>query len=204
MTKMPSGSLTPALDIAAIADLAVFDACGLRYRLGESWAERPAVLVFLRHFGCVTCREQVTELRPSIERIHELGAELVLVGNGSPEAAGALREEFQLSVPVYADPQRRSYRALGLQRSLFSTIRWRAVRNVIAALRRGVSQRGLQGDAWQQGGCVIVLPDGSVPFYFASRAAGDHPSPETILDELRRATVGTSPAPLRILSGSRD
>jgi hypothetical protein len=43
---------TPEDDLdMSLADLAVYDTDGAKYRLGEAWAERPAVLVFLRHFG---------------------------------------------------------------------------------------------------------------------------------------------------------
>lgn len=35
----------------ALADLEVLDPDGREVRLGELWADRPAVLVFVRHFG---------------------------------------------------------------------------------------------------------------------------------------------------------
>jgi hypothetical protein len=34
-----------------IADVVLQDASGADVRLGSLWAERPAVLVFLRHYG---------------------------------------------------------------------------------------------------------------------------------------------------------
>jgi hypothetical protein len=34
-----------------LADIVLEDADGGEVRLGELWAERPAVLVFLRHYG---------------------------------------------------------------------------------------------------------------------------------------------------------
>ena len=37
--------------IAEIADIALQDADEHPVRLGDAWAERPAVLVWLRHFG---------------------------------------------------------------------------------------------------------------------------------------------------------
>jgi hypothetical protein len=38
-------------DAGAIADVVLQDAGGADVRLGDLWAERPAVLVFLRHYG---------------------------------------------------------------------------------------------------------------------------------------------------------
>ena len=45
--KRPEG---PA-DAHELADVVLQDADGEDVRLGELWAERPAVLVFLRHYG---------------------------------------------------------------------------------------------------------------------------------------------------------
>src|SRR5271154_2643824 len=35
------------------------DANGKETRLGSFWASQPAVVVFLRHYGCIFCREHV-------------------------------------------------------------------------------------------------------------------------------------------------
>jgi len=40
-----------AMDLDALADVALPGADGDRHRLGDFWAERPVILVFLRHFG---------------------------------------------------------------------------------------------------------------------------------------------------------
>ena len=39
------------MDVRALADVTLADATGTEHRLGNLWAERPVVLVFLRHFG---------------------------------------------------------------------------------------------------------------------------------------------------------
>ncbi len=40
-----------AMDIAALGALTLNDSTGSTRRLGELWADRPVVLLFLRHFG---------------------------------------------------------------------------------------------------------------------------------------------------------
>lgn len=37
--------------VKELGEATVLDAEGKVHRLGEAWAERPVVLVFLRHFG---------------------------------------------------------------------------------------------------------------------------------------------------------
>jgi hypothetical protein len=39
------------MDLDAFGDLVLEDVEGTSHRLGDLWADRPVVLVFLRHFG---------------------------------------------------------------------------------------------------------------------------------------------------------
>jgi hypothetical protein len=39
------------VDLATLADVKLEDSTGASRRLGDFWAERAVVLVFLRHFG---------------------------------------------------------------------------------------------------------------------------------------------------------
>ncbi len=45
------------------------DSEGREVRLGSLWREQHTLLVFLRHFGCIGCTENVALLHP---RFHEL------------------------------------------------------------------------------------------------------------------------------------
>jgi hypothetical protein len=42
---------SPPATAGALADVVLQDSTGADVRLGDLWAERPAVLVFLRHYG---------------------------------------------------------------------------------------------------------------------------------------------------------
>jgi hypothetical protein len=39
------------MDLSFLSNLVLSDSAGAPRRLGDFWAERPVVLVFLRHFG---------------------------------------------------------------------------------------------------------------------------------------------------------
>lgn len=39
------------MDLATLEGVELADAGGIPRRLGDFWAERPVILVFLRHFG---------------------------------------------------------------------------------------------------------------------------------------------------------
>lgn len=54
-------------------DSSLLDASGMEARLSFFWQEAPAVLVFLRYFGCPFCQAQVVTLREDERRFLEAG-----------------------------------------------------------------------------------------------------------------------------------
>ena len=53
------------MDLARLSAIALPDQHGEVHRLGDLWSDRPAVVVFLRHFGCHNCRDHAVQLRDS-------------------------------------------------------------------------------------------------------------------------------------------
>lgn len=130
------------------------------------------------------CREQVAQLRDAQSEIERRGAGIVVVGNGGPHFARAFVEEQQIGFPVYVDPERATYRAAGLKRSVASTLRPSALKNAARALAGGHMQGAVRGDAWQLGGVFVFGPGHREYLAYTSEAAGDHPPVERILEAL--------------------
>ncbi len=124
-------------------------------------------------------------MRDSLPEIRRLGAELVVVGNGSPEHAADFRDSERVEHPLFADPELRAYAAAGLRRGVASSVGFRTLRHAWRAWRAGKRQQDIQGDPWQQGGCFVIRPGGRVVFAQVSREAGDHADPERIIAALR-------------------
>ena len=89
------------------------------------------------------------------------------------------------SILVLSDPQRKSYRALGLRRSFISIFTratlvrgWRAFR---AGFRQAFKP---QGDTLQNGGVLVVDGTSHIRYRFVSDAAGHHPDPESVVASL--------------------
>jgi hypothetical protein len=133
------------------------------------------------------CREQAVQLHRERGRILERGATLAFVGNGNRNFARAFRDEFGIESPVYVDTERRAYEALGMKRGVLAAIgSFATVRAAARAARAGFRQGGVQGDAWQLGGVLVVRPGGGVLYRHLSSAAGDHPPLDDILSALGR------------------
>jgi hypothetical protein len=123
-------------------------------------------------------------LRDRIGEIHRAGAELVVIGNGSPQHARWFAEEQPEEVRVLTDPELATFRAIGARRGPASSLRFGTLRAALRALRRGFRQSGTRGDPWQQGAVWVVRPGGEVIFRHTSRWAGDHPDPDDVLGAL--------------------
>jgi len=179
-----------------VGDLPVLRPDGESVRLGECWVEQPVVLALIRHFGCIFCKEQVSTLRTIVEDIHAAGAELVIVGSGSPLMAGFFAEDYQITTPVLTDPQRHVYAALELRRpSALAFLDPRVwVRGFFATLRghRQQLSNAELGDSTQLGGMFVVRPGGEVAWAYRSAFAGDRPTNDEVLAALHRATRVTA------------
>ena len=114
-------------------------------------------------------------MRDETPRIHATGAELVIVGNGTPQQAGWFVEDVGLSTPVFTDPTLEIYRLLKSRRGLLGVLDPRVFLRTFSALRKGFRQHGVQGDPTQLGGVFVIRPSGRFAFEYRSRFAGDYP-----------------------------
>jgi peroxiredoxin len=116
----------------------------------------------------------VAQLRLAHERIKQAGLELVIIGSGTPAQAKAFASSVDFSGPLYVDQKLEAYAAAGMNRGVARTYSAFAVVNVLRAFFGGFRQGKTHGDPWQQGGVLIVTPDGRVPFRHADPRAGAH------------------------------
>jgi hypothetical protein len=124
-------------------------------------------------------------LRGYVDSIRSRGAELVVVGNGSAEQAGWFVQDMGLvDIPVFTDPGRQVYRELGARRGGGRLLHPGGVWSVLRAMLGGHRQSGVKGDAAQLGGVFVIRPDGSMPYQYRSRFAGDHPDPTRVLEAI--------------------
>jgi len=139
--------------------------------------ESPVLVVFLRHTGCVFCREALADLSRQRAMIEGTGARLALVHMSEPLSATLRFERYSLGdVHRYSDPERVLYRAFGLDRGslqqLFGAwVWWRAL---VAAVQGGHWFGRLEGDVYQMPG-VFLLNHGRIMAEHRSASAADRP-----------------------------
>jgi hypothetical protein len=172
-----------SIDLPALRAAGVLDDAAIPRRFGELVAPqgRARVVVWLRHFGCTLCRDQVARLAPLEARFDGAGAPLLFVGSGTPQQGAALRARIAFRAPVVCDPDRTTYAAAGLVRSLAASVNPAAVPGALGALLRGHGAGTIQGDPWQQGGALVLDAAGAVVFHHRNRHVSDLVAEDALL-----------------------
>lgn len=124
------------------------------------------------------------QLHRDIGKIHGAGAELYVIGNGTPSFIAGFRDETHYAGPIYTDPSLAVYKAAELKRGVTKTFDPRALGATFKAFRSGHRQGKMQGDAWQQGGVLVIGTDGGVRWHHASDRPGDNASATQIATAL--------------------
>jgi len=171
--------------LAALADAAVLDRAGRASPLGERWREGPALLVFLRHFGCIGCAEQVGVIAPRVPELVRLGIAVVFVGNGAAQFIDSFALRNALAgqpIEIVTDPSCRTFDALELENGKRAMLSPRAVANAVRARLAGYRQTGIEGAGFQQGGIALVDRDGTLRYLHRDRTLGDHAPTADVVD----------------------
>lgn len=177
-------------------DLELSDSTGARRRLSEAWAGGPALLVFMRHFGCSCLRERWESLEPFIGSIREAGASVHLIGQGEPERTAAVADRRGYPTPVWCDPDRAAYAAYGVLQGtppqVLHDFAWHAGDEALAeavgrSARRG-TERALVDDPWQLPGEFVVGRDGLVALAHRAQFCEDFPPAAILLGAIAGTT----------------
>jgi len=168
----------------------LYDDAGREVQLGDLWRDRPAALVFLRHWGCVFCRQHAVQLHRSRHKFEQAGIRLAAIGHGTVEQAAEFRRLQGIEIPLLVDPERTTYGLAGTKVATLGellaprVIAQGAKHTVLSRLRLGsiaVHQGRIIGNAAQLGGVLVIAPDGSVRYAHLSEDAADVPPTREVL-----------------------
>lgn len=142
----------------------------LRDQLGEDLT----LLVFLRHFGCMFCRETVTDLRAASESNAAFPPVLFFTQSSATEGRAFLRRYWPQARAV-ADPELSFYDLFDVRRASFvEALGPKVIAARSRAVRKGLENGPRSGDIWRMPGVFAVANEEIVWAHRASHAA-DHP-----------------------------
>jgi peroxiredoxin len=172
-------------------DIEVMDAAGLTVRLSAFWQTRTTAFVFVRHLGCLFCREQLNDLRANAPAIEQAGLGLVVITPDRPDIVTAFAAGFHPPFPILSDPRRVAYQAYGLtEGSGAQLLSPHIVARSLGALARGSRQGRSNGASTRQlPGAAIVDSTGTVVHYQRASDVADHLSAEQLIEIAERLGV---------------
>lgn len=151
--------------------------------LAEISSQKPVLLVFLRHFGCVFCRQALTDLSSRKDKIDERNIELIFVHMASNQIADKYFDEYGLKdVKHISSPDCKVYQDFGLSkgsfRQLFGLKTW--IRGY-EAKKEGIEASLTQiGDSLQMPG-IFIISEGQVIDSYIHSVASDRPDYDKLI-----------------------
>ena len=139
--------------------------------------QQPTMLVFLRHFGCTFCKEALREIKKNRAAIESEGTKIILVHLVDELEAAAATQKYHIAdLPRISDPDKKLYKAFGLQRGSFVQLLGFNViiRGIVAGLIKGNFPEKPNADPFQMPG-VFLLFKGAVLQTFKHTTSADRP-----------------------------
>ena len=148
--------------------------------LKDFYNGKPLILVFLRHFGCIFCREQIAELR-------QFKAEnIVLVGMGRIQETADFKRKMEIPQTMISDPNKLLYEAFALRRGSFGqVVNPTLIRKSIKLLQGGQKLGLIKADPWTLAGVFRIEPDGEVSYSHYASDISDNLSGSAIAQLLK-------------------
>ncbi len=134
----------------------------------------------------MSCREHLAQLREHEQELDRLGAVVLGVSFEEPAVISRFAERESLWYLILSDPERRAYRAFGLERGGTSQV-WspNALRTYARGLLRGRLPHLPRADIAQLGGDFVLDAQGRVVYEYRSEESADRPAIDTVLDAVR-------------------
>ncbi len=139
---------------------------------------RPTMLIFVRHFGCIFCKEMVRDARAASVAQRDIYPAVRVVCMASPTEAEPFFARLWPDVPVICDPDKVLYDAFQLKHGSFGQMfgpRVWACGFRATAKGNGPGFHRVVGDPWTLPGLFVVDPKGNILFTHEFKHAGNHP-----------------------------
>lgn len=143
----------------------------------------PTLLIFLRHFGCIFCREMVADLRQLTQKQSDYPP-ILFFYQGTVEDGTAFFGNLWPEAQAVADLEQRFYTLFGLSKGsaaqMFGPEVWACG---VRAAFKGHFIGAPVGDPWMMPGVFFVEKD-AVLWEHSFKHAGDHPDFKTLPEQL--------------------
>ena len=155
------------------------------HNLRDMSFRNPLMVIFLRHFGCVFCKEAMHDISVKRKGFEAQGFRIVFVHMSDDQTAADYFSRFNLSdIDFISDAEQNYYRSFGLLRGSFNQLyglqTWIRGYKIKKQFDYDVELAKKLGDSTQMPG-VFILMDGQIKESFIHRHAAERPDYERLL-----------------------
>ena len=120
---------------------------------------KPIMVVFIRHTGCLFCKETLSDINKNWKKILKNGTEIVIVHHSDSISFQNLIEKYNISkIPYIVDKDRILYKALNLKEVTFKNmINLKTIVGSFRAILNGNFQTKSTGNEKQLGGVFLIF-----------------------------------------------
>lgn len=180
---MPKNITSPnqsKIDILTLNRLKIINEKNEQVLISSLWKESPAVIIFIRHFGCISCRAHVEQVWSKKEQIKKNGTKIAFIGSGASYLISQFKSEFGITdAPIYTDPTLKTFDACGLLHIDTETLDSSSLEKISEFEKKGyaLTQMNNDGSDSQLGGVLAMKPPGIVTYHFVSEFIGNFDNP---------------------------
>jgi hypothetical protein len=141
------------------------------------------LIIFVRHFYCGSCQSYVETLSRNNPAFEKHNIAITIIGNGAPSEIAPYRSRTAISFPIYTDPKRELYAALGMTVTLSAgeaqpeyipgSMLANALKSTWNAVTSPAVWRGRAGNFAQNGGELLFV-SGELKWCHRMRNTRDH------------------------------
>ncbi|CAN1523825.1 Peroxiredoxin-like 2A/B/C [Fimbriimonadaceae bacterium] len=159
-----------------LPDRTVLLSTGQEVAIAKLFPGLPFALIFLRHSGCIFCREQIQLLNDALD------LPIAFVTLSSAEESQRLKDATRSPHTFISDPQHHLYLHFGLQRaSIGQLFGPSVVKRGFAVIKSGTKGGFLPTtDPIQLGGAFVIDAEGTVTWSRKAKDASDNVTPEDL------------------------
>ncbi len=152
----------------AQANVALRDDSGAPFSLIDECADHAVLLVFVRHLGCIFCKQQVHLLSEISD------PRLMFVSHGDLAAVTEFKRMFAPNQRFVSDPEMELYVKFGLKKGgIGQMLSPRVLLRGLSASGQGMRQSKPMQDPWVLGGWVYIKPGGEATVVHLATDAGE-------------------------------
>jgi peroxiredoxin len=170
--------------------------------LSDFWKDKPALILFWRHFGCGCGMDRAKRLNNELADYEKAGVNIVIVGQGEPERSAYYARKYKLeNYTILSDTDFEAYFTYGLLEGKESQILFDAPTDLVDrqmesvqafVSERQIDERPLVDNPWLLPGEFVVDTAGIIRLAYRYNYCEDFPDHRVLLTAIRESHLAHS------------